>query len=68
MARDTIIAGNWKMNQNPQEVESFFKEIKPFLQNINKTKKKIEVIIFSPDIYLKNLLEKQELDVIKQVE
>ena len=50
--RKKVIAGNWKMNKNPEEAKAYLVELKPLVESTQN-----EVIICAPFIDLKCLVK-----------
>ena len=50
--RKKVIAGNWKMNKNPEEAKAYLEELKPLVESTQN-----EVIICAPFIDLKCLVK-----------
>ncbi len=58
--RKKVIAGNWKMNKNPEEAKKYLEELKPLVENTEN-----EVIICAPFIDLKCLVKNSKGSNIK---
>ena len=58
--RKKVIAGNWKMNKNPEEAKKYLEELKPLVENAEN-----EVIICAPFIDLKCLVKHSKGSNIK---